>query len=117
MLYQDWVDDGLMVRIPDARGKNIDKYYNEELSDTQQQRIDNCTRQLWTARMPGAKVVETGPMWRQLRREIMVLRTCLDNAEMFDEMILATQNRIAEIQGAPNPVPEAPPVAHIEAPF
>ena len=49
MLYQDWVDDGLMVRIPDARGKNIDKYYDEELSDTQRQRIDNCTRRLWEA--------------------------------------------------------------------
>ena len=67
--------------------------------------------------MPNTKVAETVPMWRQLRREIMVLRTCLDNADMFDEMIVATQNRIAEIQGAPNPVPEAPPVAHIEAPF
>ena len=105
----DWVDDGLAVRVSDACGRRLDQHYQEALTDTHRQRVDGCTRRLWRARMGNTTISTEGPMWRQLRREVMAMRVCLEDAAAFDSVIEATEAKMGAVQGVDRPAAQEMP--------
>jgi hypothetical protein len=101
MILEGFRHEGLLSTLTDDRRKRLDNHFNSELSDAQQLRINEATKDLWEARMPHVEVLLDGHMWRALRQEVQHLRTCIEAPDEFRDMLSRTRAKLGHDDDTP----------------